>query len=88
MTTEAARGLTGLGVTGSLCLALLANVLPTTPGDLDRWCEVELEIETFRNPYLCYFKINFFILCHVKLTLIWSGPSYMSMFVRLFGRKM
>ena len=46
MTTEAARGLTCLGVTGSLCLALLANVLPTTPGDLDRWCEVELEIET------------------------------------------
>ena len=42
MTTEDARDLTGLGVTGSLCLALLENVLPSTPGDLDRWWEVEL----------------------------------------------
>ena len=68
MTTEAARGLTSLGVTGSLCLALLANVLPTTPGDLDRWCEVELEIETFRNPYLCYFKLKLTSLFYAMLS--------------------
>ena len=29
--------------TGSFCLALLANVLPATPGDLERWWEVELK---------------------------------------------
>lgn len=27
--------------TGSFCLALLANVLPATPGDLERWWVVE-----------------------------------------------
>ena len=31
---------------------------------------------------------DFYIVLHVKLTLIWSGPAYMSMLVRLFGRKM
>ena len=29
--------------TGSFCLALLANVLPATPGDLERWWVVELK---------------------------------------------
>ena len=44
MTTEDARDLAGLGPTGSFCLALLAKVLPATPGDLDLWCAVELRV--------------------------------------------
>ena len=35
VTTDEAL-LTSLGPTGSFCLALLANVLPATPGDLGR----------------------------------------------------
>ena len=44
ITTEDARDLAGLGPTGSCCLALLAKVLPATPGDLDLWCAVELRV--------------------------------------------
>ena len=44
MTTEDALDLAGLGPTGSFCLALLAKVLPATPGDLDLRCAVELRV--------------------------------------------
>ena len=57
VTTEEAL-LTNLGPTGSFCLALLANVLPTTPGDLDRWWDVELESRICRDHTFVFLKIQ------------------------------